>query len=172
MLSAIVATLALTHENGECTSGGDPCQKTCTLNSQQYTFDLSGFAKSAAAGYLHAKDDEQRDYYWDACDVISAVKCTGSTVGSPVALQSWGGQPPTLPADSCAALGDASTRKCSLVTNYPRFQVVCAYSNGDGGRSLTVKYTCDGRYAQYASSSANGTSLDIEMAGPAACQHE
>ena len=49
------------------------CQKTCTLNSQQYTFDLSGFANSSTTGYLHAQDSQEHDYYWDACDVISAV---------------------------------------------------------------------------------------------------
>ena len=94
-----------------------------------------------AAGYYHAKDNQQHDYYFDACGALSLVTCTGSQTQNPVAIQTWGSdvQPPTFPEESCAALGGMTTQSCHS-RNASDF--ACDYKDGDGGRSVTVQYKC------------------------------
>lgn len=106
-------------------------------------FDLGSFkAATPSAGFYHATDSGGHDYYFDACGAIKSVTCQGSSAPDPVAVQTWGEpapQPPSFPQDSCGALGADSTQSCHS-TNASALQ--CDYSQGDGGRTVSIRYKC------------------------------
>jgi hypothetical protein len=169
----LLTTATPTKGDGACTTEpANPCLKSCTYQGTNYSFNFSGFAAQGTTPYQHARDPAEHDFYWDACDVLSEVKCSGSGTSNPVAVYSFGApapQPPILPQDSCAALGDRTTRKCTMAANYPRLQVVCSYAGGDGNRTVDIRYTCDGRYASYAQQQGAASYFVLDSVGPAAC---
>ena len=138
--------------------------------------DLSGFKTQmpAALGYFHYQDTaDMQDYYFDACGPVSTVTCTGSTVTGVAAIQTWGSpapEPPAFPASSCGALGAFATQECAQAGpgNFS-----CAYTGGDGGRTVEFLYTCAPAYAPPTASQpdpeSNPPHYVVVFAGPAAC---
>ena len=117
MLLAIAIIGGSVLGSNPCTTDPqDPCTHKCAYQGLAYVMDFSVFRQGHEQSYLHATDAAAHDYYFDACDVVpkSAAVCDGTTAQRPVAIQTWGApQPPEFPADSCAGLGDASTRVSS-----------------------------------------------------------
>ena len=124
----------------DCTAGPTPCEFQCGW----ITVDLSPFK---AGTYYTATDVDDHLYYFDGCGPISEVACEGSTVttGSAV-IQTYGDpppQPPDFPQDSCASVGKFSTSSCYYYGTSPApYTFACDYSDGDGGRTVSMKYTC------------------------------
>ena len=174
MLLAIAIIGGSVLGSNPCTTDPqDPCTHKCAYQGLAYVMDFSVFRQGHEQSYLHATDAAAHDYYFDACDVVpkSAAVCDGTTAQRPVAIQTWGApHPPEFPADSCAGLGDASTRVCFMITNYPRVQVACNYTQGDSGRRVTLRYTCDGRTSFYAEQTDPGApTYVIDLVGRGAC---
>ena len=169
-MALFIALLAATATPGPCTTDpNNACKHVCTFNNLTVPLDFSEFNEQGGAkGYLEATDSAGRSYFFDACQPERNVTCAGTGVGLPAAIQAWSGSPPALPADSCASLGDATTKKCVMDTNYPRVQISCNSTNGDGGRTVHFKYVCDSRYHFYASQTA-GIAYELDLVGPAAC---
>ena len=135
-------------------------------------FDLSSFtaAESSSGGFYHATDSSGHDYFFDACGAITKVTCEGSAVAAPVALQAWdgGAEPPTLPQDQCGALGAVSTQSCHS-TNASA--LTCDYINGDGGRTVSIRYKCAAVAVPPTASQPDPLAEHyiIDFAGPGAC---
>lgn len=148
----------------ECTwSAASPCKVTCP----KYTFDLSGFKAQEPNHYLYAIDDSFHTYYFGGCETLQGVTCEGSTIASPAAIQTWGGNPPVVPSDSCAAVGDFTTRECHSPNNQT---LICDHSRGDQGRSVSFEYKYAPTAYRYAASQPDPSSLhyNIQLEGPAA----
>lgn len=115
-----------------------------------------------------------QDYYFDACGAVSGVTCSGSTVtGGVPAIQTWGSptpQPPVIPQDSCAALGSEPTRTCHANGT----GLVCDHTGGDGGRTVSIVYTCSDEsrppIASQPNPSATPPHYVITFQGPWACK--
>ena len=162
-----------------CTPGASPCEFECPGG---HHVDLSGFqAQTPASGYYTATDAGQHQYLFTACRAITQVQCEGSVAASAggsgaVAIQAWG-RPEVqfgstiYPADTCAGLGTFASRDCKLLPGSGGLH--CEYHNGDGGRSVTMVYTCDSVYvpptAAQPDNAASPPHYVITFAGPAMC---
>jgi len=115
-----------------------------------------------------------QDYYFDACGAVTGVTCSGSSVqGGANCIQTYGSpapQPPTFPADSCAALGAFSSQACKQMTPT---KVTCQYTGGDGDRTSEVVYTCGPDYLPPNATQPNPSAVPahyvINFVGPSAC---
>jgi len=90
--------------------------------------------------YFQEADDQQHNYYFGACGLLSnKVSCQSTTSSQPVAIQTWSddAKTPPFPADSCGALGDFSTQSC-MATSAASLE--CSYTGGDQSRTLTIIY--------------------------------
>ena len=125
-------------ERGSCRplAAATPCAFECG-GPQLYRFDLSLLALSAQPGYLHAVGTDGKSYYFGACDAVRGVACEGAAgEGAAVAIQAWSGAPPSIPMGSCAVLGAASPRNCSLSAATPGdtqtgMGMVCKYAGAE-----------------------------------------
>jgi len=116
---------------------------------------------------------QTQDYYFEACGPISAVTCQGSSITTGVAaIQTWGSpspQPPSFPSDACGVLGSFQSQQCSSSNG----TFTCDYANGDGSRSVSIRYTCAPTYlpptAGQPDPDVNPPHYIIEFKGPAAC---
>ena len=142
-------------ERGSCRpyAAPTPCAFECD-GPQLHRLDLSLLALSAQPGYLHAVGTDGKSYYFGACGPLQGVTCEGATgEGASVAIQAWSGAPPTIPMGSCAVLGAASPRNCTLEAPTPGdgstgMGMVCHYAGGSPGLGVTgknvdVHYVCD-----------------------------
>jgi len=138
-----------------------------------------------ASGYYHAMDAQNHDYYISGCGPISAVTCDASQVTSSAAIQSWGSQPPHM-SGLCASAGDFTTQSCSVSLGPPsrlrgllgfigidpaKPELTCHYGNGDGSRSVSIRYQCAQTAANPAAQQdpSTQTEYDITFTGPSAC---
>ena len=124
---------------------GTECRFDCDDGNM---YDLSLLVAEAAAdgGYLHAEDPNAHTYYFVGCSAAKLpVTCEASdpSSGPPIAIQSWGGSPPTLPSGSCASLGAVETERCSTEKRGADTNLACRYSSGDGGRAVAFHFECD-----------------------------
>ena len=145
---------------------GGACMAFCNSGARFYLSRLS------VTPMYNATDANAHRYYFSVCSSLrpSDVQCAGSITTSPIAIQSWGYDPPqlpNLPSDSCAGLGSVDTMLChsrggSLLT--------CSFRGGDAGRSISISYRCSQKQ-QAPTVVQTGVDLhyDIEWIGPAGC---
>ena len=115
------------------------CQFECAGGA---SFDLSDLkSQLPPQGYFHAFDRVTCNYYFGACGPVAGVTCNNGQARNAVAIQSWGGQPPSLPADTCAVLGDYSSMSCAVADPASGFE--CNFTGGADDRAVTFTYTCD-----------------------------
>ena len=135
-------------EQGNCAPyAADPCNFQCGVPGDFHRFEMSSLTQQAgAAGYLHAVGDQGHSYYFGACNAVQGVRCGSSTGGELAsAIQAWGGNPPNIPSGSCAVLGMASPRNCSItpVGAGGSHGMLCKYIGGSEQRTVSVEYICD-----------------------------
>ena len=158
----------------------------CTLLcGDEHLFELIGFF-SRQHGDLSTADVNGARLYFNACGAISRkmMQCEGSSVASPMVLQSWcvpqvldGAS--MLPAHCCAALGDSTTRSCYLLQNESdgvlSSSIRCSYHGGDfpaHGAGALFEYICADEYTPPLVVGADEDTVQngiITHKGPSAC---
>jgi len=171
-----------------CEKGTDPCTITCSTtgdaSSATFTYSLDGFTEQipTAKDYYSTQVTSSSgvfNYYYKACGPLlsTEVSCASGGLADPVALQGWGGFPPTLPKDRCAQLGAVSTQQCSMTFDAPATPggaapkpgLSCTYGQGYESRHVTIDYKCSEAYVEPAAHDLGNSAYLIELTGPAGC---
>jgi len=129
--------------------------------------------------WLTATDGSGHNYFFDACTELTEVTCGSATGKTVAAIQSWQGKPPHFESGSCAMLGCYATQNCTvedgpLGSGVPP-SMVCKYTGGDEGRSVTTRFECAPHLptptfsASQDSSQSDGTSYTITVRGANSC---
>lgn len=163
-LAAVGSAVSVAGQMAGCASTPtNPCVHDCASGQ----FDFSGFQDHTTSGYFRAGDQSDHGYYWEPCAQLSSVQCEGTTVTTPVAIQTWGDpKPPDFPESSCAVLGDASQVACTSADSQG---ITCKYTGGDDQRSVTLKYNCAENFTTPTADDVSSLSYELTMAGPWAC---